>query len=259
MELWHEVAGEGPPVLLIHEAICDARMWDPQWRTFPPVHRTVRCDLRGFGRTPIPPEPFSHAGDVAELLDRLALGPSAMVGVSMGGRVALELGLARPELVSALVLVAAPLPNHDWSDEMERYDEAEVAAIERGDVHAAIELGLTFWVDGPHRSADEVDPELRLRVAEMQRRAFELQLPVWEAAEDELLVSDLGDRLGEIAVPTLVLVGEHDCADMHAIAARLEAEIAGARGATIAGTAHVPSMERPDEFDELVLGFLAEG
>jgi 3-oxoadipate enol-lactonase len=57
VELWHEIAGEGAPVLLIHEGICDSGMWDSQWRTFPNAHRTVRCDLRGFGRTPLPAEP----------------------------------------------------------------------------------------------------------------------------------------------------------------------------------------------------------
>jgi 3-oxoadipate enol-lactonase len=69
-------------------------------------------------------------------------------------------------------------------------------------------------------------------------------------------VLDIGDRLGEISVPTLVLVGELDVPDMHAIADRLDREIPDTRRATISGAAHVPSMERPAEFDRLVLGFL---
>jgi pimeloyl-ACP methyl ester carboxylesterase len=71
MELWHEIAGEGSPVTLIHPGVCDSRVWDPQWGTFPFDHRTIRCDLRGFGRTPIPAEPYSHAKDVIELLEHL--------------------------------------------------------------------------------------------------------------------------------------------------------------------------------------------
>jgi 3-oxoadipate enol-lactonase len=255
-QLWHEIAGEGPPVVLIHEGICDSRMWEPQWRSFPRVHRTVRCDLRGFGRTPIPPQAYSNAADVAELLDRLELGPAAVVGVSLGGLVALDLALARPELVSRLVLVGAPLPGYEWSAAVRAFAQAEDEALERGDIGAAVEANLRMWVDGPHRGPDDVDPELRRRVGEMQRRAFELQLPVWEQADDALLVGDLADRLGEIAVPALVLAGELDVDDMQRIADRLAAEIPDARRAEIGATAHVPSLERPQEFDRLVLGFL---
>ena len=141
---------------------------------------------------------------------------------------------------------------------MQRYDRAEEEALERGDLDAAVELNLRMWVDGAGRGPGDVDPELRRRVGEMQRHAFELQLAVGDEAEDELLTPDLGSRLDEIAVPALVLVGELDCADMQAIAERLDAEIPDSRGARIAATAHVPSMERPDEFDRLVLGFLAD-
>ena len=90
----------------------------------------------------------------------------------------------------------------------------------------------------------------------MQRRAFELQVPVWEQAEEELLVPDAGDRFVEIRVPTLVVVGENDVSDIHAIAQRLESGIHGARMATIRGAAHLPTLERPDDFDRLVMPFL---
>ncbi len=256
MELWHEIAGTGSPVLLIHAGICDSRMWEPQWQSFPPAHRTVRCDLRGFGRTPLPAEGYSHARDVARLLERLELGAVALVGVSLGGRVALEVALARPDLVDRLVLVAPGLPGHEWSDAVRRFGEAEEVALERGDLDAAVEANLRMWVDGPHRGSDVVDPSVRRAVGEMQRRAFELQLPVWEEAEEELLVPDAGSRYVEIRVPTLVLVGVEDVSDMHVIAERLASGILGARKEEIPGTAHVPSLERPEEFDRLVLPFL---
>jgi pimeloyl-ACP methyl ester carboxylesterase len=115
-----------------------------------------------------------------------------------------------------------------------------------------------MWVDGPRRRPEDVDPAVRERVGVMQRRALELQVPVGDDADEELLVPDLVERLGELNVPTLVVVGDEDRPDMQAIAERLAREIPGARMATIAGTAHVPSMERPREFDELVLPFLRE-
>jgi pimeloyl-ACP methyl ester carboxylesterase len=91
----------------------------------------------------------------------------------------------------------------------------------------------------------------------MQRRAYELQAGV-EEDEEELLVENLPQRLGEVRAPTLVIVGEEDQPDMQAIGDRLAAEIPGACLATIPATAHVPSMERPREFEALVLPFLEE-
>jgi pimeloyl-ACP methyl ester carboxylesterase len=231
-------------------------MWDPQWETFRPSHRVLRYDMRGFGRSPVGPGSYSNAGDLIDLLEQQGVAKASLVGVSMGGRVALEVAIARPELVDALVLVGAGFPGHDWSAEMNAADEAEMAALKRGDLDAAIEVALRTWVDGPRRRPEDVDSDVRARVAEMQRRAYELQLPVWETAAEEPLVSDLSERVGEVDAPTLVLVGEEDVRDMHEIAGRLERELPNARRASIANTAHVPSMERPREFDQLVLPFL---
>jgi pimeloyl-ACP methyl ester carboxylesterase len=250
LELWHEIAGEGPPVLLLHAGICDARMWDPQWESFPEAHQVIRCDLRGFGRTPIPPEPYSNAGDLAELIESLGVVPVALVGASLGGLTALDLALARPELASALVVAGAPLPGHEWSGDFRAFAAGEDAALREGRIDDAVEINLRTWIDA-------AAPEVRRAVGEMQRRAFELQLPVADDAEDELLTANLDDRLGDVAMPTLVVTGERDIGDMQAIADRLAAEIPGARRAAIGGAAHLPSLERPGEFDRLVLGFLS--
>ena len=257
MELFAEVAGEGPAVVLLHEGVCDSRMWDTQWEPWSREFRLLRVDLRGFGQTPLDPGSFAHGQDVIEALERHGFDRAAVVGVSLGGRVALELAIARPELVTALVLVAPGLPGHAWSEEMRAQWAEEEAAWEAGDLDRAVETSLRTWVDGPRRQPEDVDPGVRARVGEMQRRAYELAQGSDED-DEELLVDDLAQRIGEVQAPTLVLVGEEDQPDMHAIAERLEREIPGARRATIADTAHVPSMERPREFDELVLPFLRE-
>ncbi|MDX6521125.1 MAG: hypothetical protein QOF08_1730 [Gaiellales bacterium] len=258
MGLYHQLEGEGEPLVLVHAGICDSRMWDPQWQTFAAGHRLLRYDMRGFGRSPIPPEPYSHAADLAALLDSQAITGAALVAVSMGGRVALELAVARPDLVSRLVLSGPGLPDHDWSQAVRDYGAAEDAAIEAGDLDAASEINVRFWVDGPGRTPDQVDARVRNLVHEMQLRALELQVEAGEAAEEMPLAEGLGDRLAEVAVPTLVLIGEHDVGDMHVVADRIAAAVPGARREQIAGTAHLPSMERPVAFDSLVLGFLAQ-
>jgi pimeloyl-ACP methyl ester carboxylesterase len=233
-------------------------MWDLQWQPFQQTHRVVRCDLRGYGQSPVRPGGFSHAGDVIALLDELALGPAALVGVSLGGGTALQVAVARPDLVSALVLVGAAMRGHEWSEAVTSAWAEEEAAFERGDLDRAVEISLRTWVDGPSRAPGEVETGVRRRVAEMQRRALELELEGGADGEEEALVPDIGDRLGEISVPTLVLVGEHDVPDVRTIAERLDREISGTRRSTIEGAAHVPNMEQPQQFDELVLGFLDE-
>jgi 3-oxoadipate enol-lactonase len=255
------VAGDGPPVVLIHAGICDSRMWEPQWAAFASEHRTVRLDLRGFGRSELTPGPFANARDVATLLGELGVERAALVGASYGGQVAMELAVARPDLVEALVLAGASLPGHDWSAPVRAVFAEEEAAVERGDLDAAVEAMLRLWVDGHGRPPEAVDPEVRERVRVMQRRALELQLPVYqdpEKDEEEELEPGWADRLGAIWAPALVLVGDHDVADAHQLADRLARELPRATSGTVAGAAHLPSMERPADFNQRALAFLAE-
>lgn len=256
-DLYWEQAGEGPPVVLLHEGIADSRMWEPQWSEYSKRFRMVRYDMRGFGRSPAAVGTFSLSGDLVQLLDSLELGPATLIGVSLGGSVAMETAIGRPDLVSRLVLVAPGLRGFEMSDETKAGWEEEEAALERGDVDAAVEVNMRMWVDGPSRAPDEVDPELRAKVAEMQRRAIEIYLEAGEDGDYQPLVEDWGSRLEEIAVPTLVVVGDLDRPEMLEIAGRLEAEIPNARRVTIAGTAHMPTMERSEVFDQIVLEFLS--
>jgi 3-oxoadipate enol-lactonase len=255
-DLYWEEAGAGSPVVLVHEAVGDSRMWDPQWESFPRSHRTVRFDQRGYGRSPLEPGTISHARDLIDLLDEIGLARASLVGGSLGGRVALEVAVAQPDRVEKLVLLNPGLPGHDWSEEVRAGWEEEEAALDRGDLDEAVEVNLRMWFDGPRRSADEVDPGLRARVGELQRRAFDVQLPIGDDVSEELLVPDLANRLGEVQAPTLVAIGDDDASDIHAIGDRLVREIPDARRASMPG-AHVASLEHPDEFDRIVLEFLS--
>jgi 3-oxoadipate enol-lactonase len=255
-ELYWEDAGAGPAVVLVHEAIADSRMWEPQWRTFPSAHRIVRYDMRGYGRSPIHPGKFSHGADLVGLLDEIGLERTSLIGGSLGGRVALEVAVSQPERIEKLVLMDPGGPGGDWSEETQAGWEEEDAALDRGDIDAAVEVNLRMWVDGPHRSPSEVDADVRALVGEMQRRAFELQLPVAETAREEPLVPDLADRVGEVQAPTLILTGDEDRDDMQALANKLAKAIPNAQRTSIPRAAHIPSLERPDEFDKIVLEFL---
>lgn len=110
-ELWYEEAGDGPALVLIHEGVADSTMWDDHVDELARSHRVIRSDLPGCGRSPLPPGPFSHVRDLAALLDVLGVDRASVVGVSVGGRIALEFALVHPGLVDALVLVAPGIPD----------------------------------------------------------------------------------------------------------------------------------------------------
>jgi 3-oxoadipate enol-lactonase len=255
--LTYDLEGDGPAVVFLHAGIADRRMWGPQWTSFGQGRRRVRCDLAGFGSSPLDRLPVTNARDVIELMDALGVISATLVGASIGGRIALEVAVARPGLVNALVLAAPGLPGGGRSAASEAYGAAEDDAVARGDLEAAVEINLRFWVDGPRRPATAVDPAFRARAAAMLRRVLELQAPHWDRLDEDLLVPDVADRLGEIRAPALVLVGDEDIDDMQRNAERIAAGIPRARLEPIAGAAHLPSLERPGAFDGRALTFLA--
>ncbi len=256
MSAWRDLRGEGPPVVLLHAGVADSRLWEPQLRSFPRSHSVLRVDLPGFGNSPFETNPVSFRGAVRDAMDAEGIEQAALIGVSLGGNTSLELTLESPERVSALVLVGAGLPHHEWSKDVVSFFGAEEEALERGDLDAAVDANLRMWLAGPHRDLDDIDPGMRALVGEMQKQAFRQQ-----QGHDDVRMLRLepaeSDRLGEVDVPTLVLTGDEDVADIHSIADRLVDGIPGAERATIAGAAHLPNLERPEEFDRIVLDFLS--
>ena len=233
-------------VLLLHAALGDARSWAPQVEALRDAgHNPIAPDLPGYGDEPLRPGRLSYVEHAAALLD----GPAAVVGCSFGGRVALELAVERPQLVERLVLVNAALPGWDWSAEVQAANAEEDEALDRGDIAAAAEANM-FWL-GPDTPED-----VRDLVRAMVSRNFELVLPVYEQVESVPVEPPANERLGEIGVPTLIVVGAEDVADMAEIAAILDAGIADTRVETIEGAGHLPSLERPAELNRLLLDFL---
>jgi pimeloyl-ACP methyl ester carboxylesterase len=128
---------------------------------------------------------------------------------------------------------------------MHAYGTAPIGAIARGDLDAALELSVHAWVDGPHRNPDQVDPEVRARVATMQQDAFINARGFAARWSEESLVGSLEERLGEIAAPTLVLVGRLDMDFLHDQALTLADRIPQARLAVLEDTAHAPTSNGP--------------
>jgi 3-oxoadipate enol-lactonase len=223
-------------IVLVHSGVCDARMWDGF-----DLPGAVRHELAGFGRTPLPPAgEFSHADDLAAALTE----PAALVGASFGGMVCLTVASRHPDRVSDLVLLDAPLPDHDWSEEVRDFARREEELLEEGELHAAAALNADFWLE---------DRSHRERVIEMQENAFRLEL---ESEADEIETESID--LGAVRARTLVAVGELDKADFHRVADRLASEIPGAKRVVIEASGHLPALERPGETSRLVREFLQQ-
>lgn len=256
-----EAVGAGPVVLLIHAGIADRTMWAPQWDRWRDRLTMIRYDQRGFGESADPAPPYSLHGDALAVLDGAQAGRVAVIGGSMGGGAALDLALAAPERVSALVVVDATPPG--WAhlpDLVAAFDRVE-AAYESGGTEAANEVELGIWVDGVGRVPTAVDPAFRARVAEMNREALRREEAREQAdgvLEPAALEPPAIARLAEVAAPTLVVTGAHDQPSVIAGSVAMSREIPGAEAVEIAGAAHLPSLEQPEAFDSALLPFLAQ-
>lgn len=246
------------PVVLVHAGVADRRMWEPQWPALTSRHDAVRLDLRGFGdSTDRPDGPLSPPDDVLAVLDTEGIGRCHLVAASYGAGVAVEVALQRPGAVASLVLIGpggSLIP--EATDDLRAFAADENAALDAGDLDAAADANVRWWVDGPGRPTDRVPAHVRDLVATMQRRAFELTVD-WDDVEEAEADPPALARLGEIDVPTLVLLGGLDLDAIRLAAERVAREVPGARLVVWEDVAHLPSLERPDELLELLEQHLA--
>jgi pimeloyl-ACP methyl ester carboxylesterase len=256
-----ETAGEGPDVVFLHPGLWDGRVWDEQFGVFSRTYRVLRFDFRGYGRSsrPEPGRPYSHVDDLAAVVDAAGVEHAALVGNSMGGRVAVDFALTSPERVSALVLATPALSGFEGTPEEESEWEAAFADVERqiedavtaGDLEGAQDLRLR-WLLAPLGTDDPAGSRIR-------RIAFEnLQELTMDESGEIPIEPPAAERLGEIEVPTLVLPADHDPPWHERICEVLGEGIRGARLVRIPETDHVIPFRRPEQFNHVVLGFLGE-
>ena len=208
--LYYEIAGEGQPLVLIHGGLVNSGLWDDQFEVFAREYRTLRYDVRGFGKSKSPTSYFSNQSDMRDLLDDLGIQQAYVLGLSMGGAIAIDFTLAYPDRVAALIPVAAGLGGYHSTVTSPLRDELN-AAYERGDKERAVELSLQMWTDGPYRTPDQVDPTVREHIRAMTSHTFDLpDVEPWSQRLEPPAI----DRLAEIHVPTLFVVGDQDAEEI---------------------------------------------
>lgn len=242
--LHHEVTGSGPPVVLLHAGFVDSRMWAPNVPALAERFTVVTYDLRGYGRSPGFDGPYSPVDDLRALLDHLGFERAALVGLSRGGRIAIDFTLEHPERVTALVAAASALSGHpldvEVGDEVERrWERAEA----EGDLATLAGIDLDIWAP--------LGDEAGLRQMALDNAHVNL-------ADEQVIEIDppAAVRLHEFGVPTLVVTGDEDVPAITAVGDRLEREIPGARRVVLPGD-HFPNIRSVHAFNRLVAGFLA--
>lgn len=257
-KLYYELSGVGQPLVLIHAGVADNRQWNNEFAHFAQEYRVLRYDLRGYGKSlPVDGE-FTHLGDLTALLDQLRINqPLFLVGCSMGGGLALDFALAHPSRVRALVMVGSGPSGLelDVTDHPKAADAEK--AYQAGDLELVAELEAQIWFDGMDRTAQQVDQQMRSLALEMNRLALSHEA---KQLGKRLPNTDTpaAQRLDDLKIPVLVIVGEHDIPYMQAAADYMLSNILSVRKVILEDAAHLPNMDHPDQFQRAIRSFLNE-
>lgn len=247
-KLYYEECGSGPQtVVLVHDGVVNSAVWDLVWPEFCRHFHTIRYDRRGYGRSPAATDWYSEIDDLRALLHDLKVPRVALVGSSHGGQLSIDFTLAYPDVVQQLVLVGAVVTGMPYTQHfLDRGKDADEMAA-KGDVKdAAVAYSNDRYLIATGDS-----------VGRQRLRALLLAYPQDMTHRDfPLPPKPALPRLGQIRVPTLLLVGDADIPDVHAHAGAIEAGIPGSRRIVVTGVGHIMYVERPDEFSRLVIGFL---
>jgi pimeloyl-ACP methyl ester carboxylesterase len=247
--LYYQLTGEGQSLVLIHGFTLDHRMWDDQVEAFAPGHRVISLDLRGFGRSSLPNDPYSHVEDVKALLSYLEIRQAVVLGLSMGGVVAMDFAQAYPEYTRALILADSTWRGFSWS----RQSAAYVSGIDSTAREKGVPAARALWLTHPFFAHAREQPAVARRLHAMVEDYTGWH---WLHASRETMPPAGASNLTALTMPTLVLVGEYDIPDFQAISDQLAYSIPHAQKLVLAGVGHMSNMEDPAQVNQAVAEFL---
>jgi pimeloyl-ACP methyl ester carboxylesterase len=252
--LYYEVKGKGPAVVLIHGGQLDSRMWDDQFDVLAKQFTVIRYDVRGFGGSAQLDKVYCDADDLGGLLDYLEVKRAHLVGLSLGGRIAVDFAVAHAKRVDSLTLAGPGLAGHEapGAEEVElRMWNLIKAARDDGP-----DKVTQMWLKDPFMAPAMEQPRLAARLQRLTRENAHcwLRNPVLQRSPQPLAAK----RLNDIKVPTLLILGERDVPQIKATVETLEKGIKGSQKVVIKGAGHMVNMEKVEEFNEALLGFLSK-
>ena len=247
-KLYYQECGSAPrTVVLVHDGVLDSAVWDDVWPEFCKHFHTIRYDRRGYGRSPAATQGHYATDDLAAILHHLELKHVAIVGSSHGGEISINFTLDHPEMVEQLVLVGAVVGGMPYSKHFLERGDVLGKPLEKGDIQGAIAAATQDkYLTAPGSDAAKKRMADILRANPQDLTHPELELPVKPALP----------RLGDIRIPTLLLVGDADIPDVHAHAGAIEAGIPRARRIVIRDVGHLMYLEKPAEFSRTIIEFL---
>jgi 3-oxoadipate enol-lactonase len=243
--------GPGAPVVLVHAIGCDHRMWDDLRERLAKAYRVIAIDVRGHGRTPVAPRPFTladMADDVVALLDRLGTSRAHWVGLSMGGMIGQAFALRHPGRLDRLVLSNT---TSSYGPEGRAMWQARAKMVQEGGLAAIKDMVAMRYFSDEFRTRDPG------AVATVMRRFMETPAEGYLGCCDAIANLDFSHDLARIRSKTLVIAGGADAGTPPAMSEAIAAKIPGAKVAVIPGAAHLSCEEKPEEFARLVEEFLA--
>lgn len=247
-------AGDGLPVVFLHAGVCDRRMWTGQIEAVAAAGwHGIAYDRRGYGESESPDEAFSHVDDLEALLDAFDIHAAVFVGCSMGGGLAVDFALRHPGRVIGLVLMGTSITGAPWSATEEERDieMAEEDAYERGDLDLLNKVQAHEWLDGPRSQSGRVSGAARSLFLDMNMRALS-KTPLTQQEQ----APEAWSRVEDVAAPTLLMVGDEDFSALIDRHETLSETMPNAFAVVLEGMAHIPSIERPDMVNSLLMQFL---
>ena len=253
--LYYETKGNGQTVVLLHGWTLDTTMWDDQFDEFAKQYHVLRYDLRGYGKSALKTqEPFTHHDDLKALLDYLKIEKAALIGLSMGGTIAINFTLTYPETVSALVTVDSSIEN-STSPYMAEFNKSWSKIFVKGK-EGGVESARSFWMEMPLFKPVMDNPRCSTRLKNIVG-----SYSGWDFVNESNIIemSPIPERrLHEVKAPTLVVVGELDDTGFLDIGNVISNGIRGSEKVTLRGVGHMSNMENPEEFNRIVLNFLGK-
>ena len=257
-KLYYETAGEGTPLVFVHAGFLDSRMWDDQFELFAKGNRVIRYDVRGFGKSSRPSEEYSDAEDLYALLKHLNIESANILGVSNGGRIALDFASVHPAMVDSLILVSpgirgykssGPEEDREWKELDKKGDLQDIAIIENR-IDDAVKMDLEIWA-----SAQGTASKIRILSIATANSHIHKNPPhrLQKSPEPPAFT-----KLNQIHMPTMLIVGDQDVKGMQLMTKRLHELIRGSKLSVIRGADHIANMSRPEEFNAIVSSFLKE-